>query len=67
VRGLAGLPGDADLAGVQVQVAAGRIVRVIADPGQLGELEAGRGEHGDDRSVAPGGERAAAAGFLYCR
>jgi hypothetical protein len=33
--GLAGLPGDADLAGVQVQVAEGGVVRVAADPGQL--------------------------------
>ena len=33
--GLAGLPGDADLAGVQVAVAAGRLVRVVADSGQL--------------------------------
>jgi hypothetical protein len=33
--GLAGLAGDADLAGVQVEVAAGGVTRVVADPGQL--------------------------------
>src|ERR1017187_1945324 len=65
--GLAAFPGDADLAGVQVEVAAGGVVRVVADPGQLWEPDAGRGEHGDDRGVAPGGERAAAAGLLQCR
>jgi hypothetical protein len=61
--GLAGLPGDPDLPGLQVQVAAGGVARVVADPGQLGEPDAGRGEHGDDRGVAARGERVTVAGL----
>src|SRR5271170_5936353 len=54
--GLAAFPRDADLAGVQVQVGAGGVAGVVADPGEFGEPDAGCLEHGDDRGVAPGGE-----------
>jgi hypothetical protein len=33
-----------------------RIVRIVADPGQLPGPDPGRGEHRDDRGVAPLGE-----------
>jgi hypothetical protein len=36
---------------------------VAADPGQLGQADAGRGEHRDDRGVAARGERPALAGL----
>jgi hypothetical protein len=52
---------------LQVKVAAGGVVRVAADPGQLGEPDAGRGEHRDDRGVAARGERPALAGLVQFR
>jgi hypothetical protein len=59
--GLAALPGDPDLPGLQVQVAAGGVVRVLADPGQFRQPDAGRLEHRDDRGVAARSERPAPA------
>jgi len=57
--GRTALAADPDLPGLQVEVAAGGVVRVVADPGQLGQPDAGRGEYGDDRGVAARGERPA--------
>ena len=54
--GLAALAADPDLPAVQVKVAAGGVAGVVADPGQFGEPDAGRGEHRDDRGVAARGE-----------
>jgi hypothetical protein len=55
------LPLDPDLAGAEIDIAAVRVVRVAADPGQLGEPDARRQEHRDDRRVAPMCERVAPA------
>jgi hypothetical protein len=54
--GRTALAADPDLPAVQVKVAAGGVVGVVADPGQLGQPDAGRGEHRDDRGVAARGE-----------
>jgi hypothetical protein len=56
VRGCAAFAADPDLPGVQVEVAVGGVAGVVADPGQLGEADAGRGEYRDDRGVAARGE-----------
>jgi hypothetical protein len=64
---LAALPPDLDLPGFQVQVGAVRVARVVADPGQLGEPDAGRPEHRDDRGVAALCERVTPAGLLQFR
>ena len=39
--GLAAFPGDADLPGGKVQVVAGGVAGVVADPGELGEPDCG--------------------------
>ena len=57
----AGLAADPDLPARQVQVAAGRIARVAADPGEFGPADAGRQEHIDDRGV-PAGPRSSCPG-----
>jgi hypothetical protein len=37
--------------GLQVKVITGGVVRMVADPGQLGQPDAGRGEHRDDGGI----------------
>ena len=61
---LAVLATDDDLSLSQVQVATLRIHRVVSDRGELGQPDAGRLEHRDDRCVAALGERPALAGAL---
>src|SRR5271169_944599 len=58
---LAALAADGDLPLPQVDVAAPRVTGVVADVGQLGQPDAGRLEHRDDRGVAALGEAAAGA------
>src|ERR1700693_4104623 len=58
----AALAADGDLPPPQVDIAAPRVVRVVADPGQLPRADPGRVEHRDDRGGTPLGERAAVAG-----
>src|ERR1035441_9952918 len=65
--GGAALAADPDLPALQVKVAAGGVAGVVADPGQLREPDAGRGEHRDDRRVAARGERPALAGLVQFR
>jgi hypothetical protein len=64
---LAALAADGDLPLPQVHVAGLRVVRVIADPGQLRGADTPRLEHGGDRGVSPLGEAAALAGLLKLR
>src|SRR5258707_13961502 len=56
---LAALATDRDLPAPQVNITAQRVIRVVADPGQLRQPDAARREHGDDRAVAALGERPA--------
>jgi len=65
--GRAALAADPDLPGVQVKVAAGGVAGVVADAGQFGQVNAGRGEHRDDRGVAARGERPVLAGLAQFR
>src|SRR6266536_5948767 len=64
---LAALAADRDLAAPQVNVTAQRVVRIVADSGQLRQPDAARGEHGDNRLFAAPGERPALARPLQCR
>ena len=61
---LAALAADGDLPLPQVDVAAPRVTGVIPQAGQLGQPDAGRPEHRDDRGVAALGEAAARAGMF---
>jgi hypothetical protein len=65
--GCSALAADPDLAGLQVQVAAGGVAGAAADPGQFRQADAGRGEDRDDRGIAARGERPALAGLLKFR
>ena len=65
--GRAALAGDPDLPGLQVKVITGGVVRVVADPGHLGQPDAGRSEHRDDGGIPALREHAAAAGVLQFR
>src|SRR5580700_8684439 len=65
--GRTALAADPDLPGLQVQVAAGGVAGVVADPGQLREPDAGRGEHRDDRGITARGEGPALAGLAQVR
>src|SRR5271166_5901004 len=58
---LAALAADGDLPLPQVDVAAPRVAGVVAEAGQLGQPDAGRLEHRDDRGVTPLREAAAGA------
>jgi hypothetical protein len=51
--GLAALAAHGDLPLPQVKVAVSRILRVVLDPGKLGQPDPGGQEHRDDRSVPP--------------
>jgi len=62
--GGAALAGDPDLPGLEVEVIAGGVIGVVPDRGHLGQPDAGRPEHRDDRGVATLREGAAAAGPL---
>lgn len=64
---LAALAADPDLPVLQVNIAAQRVARVIADSGKLGQPDAGRPENRDDRVVPALGERPALAGLLQFR
>src|SRR5258708_38484154 len=64
---LAALATGHDLPAPQVNVTAQRVIRVVTDPGQLRQPDAGRLEHGDDRAVAALGERPPRAGPLQRR
>jgi hypothetical protein len=61
------LAADGDLPLPQVQIATLRIHRVVADPGELGQPDAGRLEHRDDRCIPPLQERTALASPLQFR
>jgi hypothetical protein len=65
--GPAALATDGDFAVPEIEVAAAAVVRVVEDPGQLRGPDPGRGEHRDDRGVAPLGECPSLAGFLQGR
>ena len=56
---LAALAVDGDLPLPQVDVAAPRVTGVVPEAGQLGQPDAGRPEHRDDRGIAALGEGAA--------
>src|SRR5271169_3962407 len=61
---LAALAADGDLPLPQVDVTAARVTGVVPQAGQLGQPDAGRPEHRDDRGVAALGEAAARTGLF---
>ncbi len=56
---LAALAADGDLPLPQIDVTAPRVTGVIPQAGQLGQPDAGRPEHRDDRGITALGEAAA--------
>ena len=64
---LAALAADGDLPLPQIDVAAPRVTGVVSQAGRLGQPDAGRLEHRDDRGIAALGERPARARLLQLR
>jgi len=64
---LAALAADGDLPLLQTDVTAPRVIGVVQDASQLGQPDAGRLEHRDDRGVAALRERPARARLLQPR
>jgi hypothetical protein len=61
---LATLAADGDLPPPQIDVTAPRVTGVIPQAGQLGQPDAGRPEHRDDRGITALGEAAARTGMF---